>query len=506
MEIKKSVSFITAAITFISLGFTPFNNAIAKKTSEPVAHQETESTAHEKSSSKPTEPAKKISTPKSTAHENSNKTQTTEASKNKVPTASASVTTATNTINKNFDSWAGRGATLTPKNLVDALSNPNITNREEAALLGAIADRVNSLSTWSPSSLSVIDQKLKEAGYTGAFPASSYPDGKTWVWEGMTVTLTPVKHSNPLTYTTHVSFTQKQLLADINAKNSKLYGLYAKAVTNLNNSYSSTGVPKLGYGSNQPLTSSTHLMQGPVGDCYFVSAVNGVLQTNPQALEQMIKPDAKHPDWFTVKFPGDTKSILVKLTPAEVAAASQVVGGGVWLAVLSNAEAQYRASHSGDADRTDKHEGSLDMLHGGSEEQTFPLLTGLPYQTVSLKKQSSTALGNGFQAMVANEPQMSAHPGYYAINPQVGINTSGHALLIVGYDPTTQSLLILNPWGSTGYYNPPSMKFSSNLPTKEPQNGNWYSMQNGLFTAPISQLQSNDFVGMTIPNSAANYF
>ena len=146
------------------------------------------------------------------------------------------------------------------------------------------------------------------------------------------------------------------------------------------------------------------------------------------------------------------------------------------------------------------------MLHGGSEEQTFPLLTGLPYQKISLTTEQPSSLANGFQTMVANEPQMSTNPGYYAIKPQVGINTSGHALLIVGYDPTTQSFLIINPWGSTGYYNPPSMKFSSTQPTSKPATGDWLSMQNGEFTIPLSQLSSNEFVGITVPESAMNDF
>jgi hypothetical protein len=497
MEIKKC-SYLLITTSLITLNSVAYETVLASRHPTNTPSQTIKNTTQTES---------KRSTPEviksnTTAIESKKKSEK-QASQSTQP----STTAATAVVNTDFHSWSGREKNLTPHHVESALQDPHITNQQQAAVVGAVADTVNSTTTWNPNSLSSINQHLASQGITNAFPQSSYPNGTVYSSSGITIKLIPVKGSNPLTYTTEVSFTKQQLLTDLSNPNSTLYKKYNSDLQTLNNSYNSNGQPILGFSATSPLSANTHLVQGPVGDCYFVSAVNGVLQTNPQAIQSMITPVKDHNNWYEVNFPGNQpNTILVKLTPAEVAASSKVEGGGVWLAVLSNAEAQCHAENDGSkpADKTAKKEGSLDMLHGGSEEQTFPLLNGQPYKTMQISNESQATLANGFQAMVTNKNQLGDHPSYYAINPPTGINTSGHALLIVGYDPTTTSFLVLNPWGSTGYYNPATMGFRNKAPTQD--TSQWFHMQNGEFTISLSQLESSGFVGMTIPTSDMDNF
>jgi hypothetical protein len=524
--------FINAIIvvTLANLAYATLDTAMAKRTTTTKSPDSTETSADttktpdaagDKTSNNTTKSsvekshlardAKKTSLNNHSVTNASKKLSAAKTAKKDKNTQQPSVTAATTVITSNFKSWTGGSGTLTSTQLVAAISNPAITNRQEAAVLGAIAERTNGLTTWNPSSLSTINQKLATAGYDNAFTNGSYPNGATKSYQGMTVILTPVANSKPQTYTTQVTFTQQQLTYDMSTSNSALYNRYTSSLANLNQSYTADGKPELGYTATHPLTKSTSLTQGAVGDCYFVSSVNAMLQSDPRSLERMIKPVRGEPNTYSVKFPGDSSRIIVQLTPAEVATASQVKGGGVWLAVLSNAEAQYRTNSSatlGSASATTiatSEEGTLAMLHGGTEVQTFKLMTGESYQQISITNSSTSTLANGFHQLLGKERQMANNPGYYAIKPPMGINTSGHALLIVGYDPSTQALLILNPWGTTGYYNPSTMGYSETKPTST-TGGQSFAMQNGEFSIPVSELQQNDFVGIAVQNSIAKDF
>jgi hypothetical protein len=500
MKTNKIITMICAA-AFVYLAIT--NNTYA------MAHPKT---AHENKNDTSSESKSNLSsTPKNAATKTtlSTKEKTAKNKKDILQTPQQpSTTAATAAVNQYFNAWSSNGKVITSRNVVKQLQNPKIKNTQEAATIGAIADATNGMTTWNPSSLTSINQNLAKYGVTDAFPDSSYSKTQALTEPGFTVILKPVKGSNPQTYVTEITFTKAQLDLDMSTPNSPMYTHYVNSLQNLNASIQPNGKYIMGYSTTNPLSSNTLITQGPVGDCYFVSAVNGVLETNPAALQTMIKPVKDHADWYWVKFPGDKLPILVKLTPAEIAAASSVQGGGVWFAVLSNAEARYRITHGGNVvtDIKEKSEGSLDMLHGGSEAQTFPLLNGISYDVIKLNNESSTNLANGFQTMVSGESQMPNNPGYYAINPPAGISTSGHALLIIGYNPTTQAFITKNPWGSTGYYNPPSMAFKANQPKTQPANGNWLQMTNGVFTLPLSEVNANEFVSITVPATSENNF
>ena len=506
MKIHKSASLIVA-MAFAN--FIIVNEAVA--TAHHKAADDAKSVAATTEHSTPTKKSRPVSTKtiatKSTAEKIHKEKKSTVNPATQTP-QTASTTAATAAVNNSFKSWSSNRSEITPHDIVTQLKNPRIKNIQEAATLGAIADTTNGMTTWNPSSLSSINQSLKKYGVTDAFPATSYNKDQVLTENGFTVTLKPVKGSHPQTYTTEVTFTKAQLDYDLSNPDSAMYKHYTASLENLNASIASNGTYNMGYSTSAPLTSNTLIKQGPVGDCYFVSAVNGILETNPGAIQSKNTPDKRHQDWYWVKFPGAKLPILVKLTPAEIASASSVQGGGVWFAVLSNGEAQYRETHGGSLlrDLKNRSEGSLDMLHGGTEDQTFPLLNGKPYQVVKLNSESSTSIANGFQKMVAGESQMPNNPGFYPINPPVGIATSGHALLIIGYNPTTQNFIIKNPWGSTGYYNPPSMGFKAIDPTTQPAQGNWISMTDGVFALSLAGVYSNEFVGITIPTSAVSDF
>ena len=80
------------------------------------------------------------------------------------------------------------------------------------------------------------------------------------------------------------------------------------------------------------------LHQGKSGDCYFASCVGGLVNTNPQAIVQMI---SENPDGsYTVAFLRRRPELVAPPSDGEVAEYSDAAGDGIWLHVLEKAYSQ----------------------------------------------------------------------------------------------------------------------------------------------------------------------
>lgn len=328
----------------------------------------------------------------------------------------ASTKTAATVLNKQFSAWSKGSDVLTRQRVLNLLKDPNIQG-QDAAVLAALVVEVN-------------NSKDKQ-------------------------------------------FTLVQLQKGLSNQHSAIYHYYITALNNIN------GVRKLAtpmqrlWGPSGKLSSKTHIIQMSEDDCYFLSAVNSMLLSNPQKLQSMIT--RTHQDTYSVKFPGDPVAEKVKLTKTELGMYSKLIGGGEWLAVMSVAEAQRRVRLRLDPEIT---------MQPGYQTQTMALLTGKKYVLKNIPNNPTTAqtqeLENLINQALTAKPQMP-----------IGIETSVHDLSIIGYNKATGTLTIKNPWGTNGWYNPVTAGWStsSSQPTSS---GPWYLMKRGVFTIPMSQI-SNGF-------------
>jgi hypothetical protein len=267
-----------------------------------------------------------------------------------------------------------------------------------------------------------------------------------------------------------VHFTEAKLLDKLSKPSSDLYYYYTLALSNINGIRTLPEKERLlGPGG---ITYKTQIIQNSDGDCYFLSALNSLMQTTsgPKDLEKMITPIEGKTDEFKVKFPGDPTPEIVKLTDTEVGMYSHLAAGGKWLAILSVAEAMRRDRLHLDPEIT---------MNGGYQTQTFSLLTGKKYILYNIptsnldKKQAKWMADTITSALNDNLP--------------IGIETSDHDLSIIGYE--SGNVIIKNPWGTSGWYNPTTGGSSSST-TKPTSSGPWYLMENGVFSVAIGNIPS----------------
>lgn len=403
-------------------------------------------------------------------------THTTAAGKSKTATADhASLQPSTkafsSSVSKYFDLWTTGRRELTAADLSTLLKNSDI-HGQDAAALAAIAARLNGLTTWDPHTLASINQKLTQNG----LPAFSERDHAVTVKTPYcTITLNPVPGSKPQTYTTRIRFTKQQLTAAINAPSSPLYADYKAALGSIVASTYSNGSFKL-YGSSNAPPPLSAIRQWRDGDCYLVSSIGSLLVNDPGALQKMISPVKDSKDEYLVKFPGYPTTITVKLTKAEVGMYSHVEGGGAWLAILSVAEAKVRDPHDTNP---------MSIIHGGQQTQVLSLLTKQTYVG-----QPITGDDANLKQTLTGSINKAALTSPTNLQIPIGIETSGHALLITGYNPETGMVTIWNPWGTTGLYYP------------VPGGKTKFNMVNGQFTVPIADLAQDGFVKVSVPAAA----
>lgn len=285
-----------------------------------------------------------------------------------------------------------------------------------------------------------------------------------------------------------VTYTQAELAKKFADKNSAFYISYVNALNKINQVKALPPSQQL-FGPHE-LTANTKIIQGSAGDCFFLSAINGLLKVpgGPQALKNMITRIPGQPDEFSVKFPGDTAPVTVKLNDAEIGMYSHIEQGGKWLAVLSVAE---------DMNRHKAHLDTQATIGGGMPEQTLGLFTGKKYVAERLPAATPTPA----QAQnIVNKIRVAEKNGM-----PIAINTNDHVLAIMGCEhcvvtknaagqvtSVTGNVLIKNPWGTNGvWYNPKSGTWSDNKNSiADPK---YLMSDNGEFKVPLDQI-SNGFL------------
>jgi len=281
----------------------------------------------------------------------------------------------------------------------------------------------------------------------------------------------------------NISYTKDELMKKFADKNSKFYIAYENALNKINQVKTLPANREL-YGPNE-ISAKTKIIQGSEGDCYFLSAINGLLHT-PNGASQIKSMMAKVPgqaNTFTVKFPGDSEPLTIHLTDAEIGMYSHVEKGGKWLAILSVAEAMNLRKKNIDPQA---------MMNGGMPQQTLGMFTGKKYISETLPTGTLTPTDQQNVIEKIRNAEKNGLP--------ITISTTDHVLAILGCQKctvqknstgqvtsVTGTVLIKNPWGSNDiWYNPKLGTWSKNKTgVPEPR---YYMSHNGELQVPLSEL------------------
>jgi hypothetical protein len=242
-----------------------------------------------------------------------------------------------------------------------------------------------------------------------------------------------------------------------------------------------------------------HTRQGPLGDCYFVSAVGDVIAHDPSRIAKLVTPVGD--GHFRVTFPGLAPVVVGPLTDAELAISSTTAGDGVWLALLEQALGRTRGRQRAG---TEDVEGVDEIRDGGSTGASITLLTGHPVsryrfaRTLEARQAASAkllphlrrslidALADGRMVLATVHPPVMPTTREAATRPALAVGTVPkfppnitlkHAYAVLAYDPKTDVVTFWNPHGQTFH------------PTGPAGLANGYPTEHGRFNVPMGELQ-----------------
>jgi hypothetical protein len=250
-------------------------------------------------------------------------------------------------------------------------------------------------------------------------------------------------------------------VVDGNAANAHFQGA---ALGNLHAGSSATQlqylVAKWFYGSDHPLAAAgtTYRMvsgslfvngpsygdviQGQVGDCYFVAALAGVAKFSPQVIQQMATDNGD--GTFTIRFYNAGVADYVTVDKALATTSSGAVeyagtkGNELWAALIEKAYVQINeAGWLGHAASN-----SYAAIDGGYSDLAISQITGAK---AGWKWANSATAANLIANVAAGKYTVL---GSRLTNPGNGV-IAGHGYSLIGYNATTGQFALYNPWGST---------------------------------------------------------
>ncbi|PZR17622.1 MAG: hypothetical protein DI536_04735 [Archangium gephyra] len=191
------------------------------------------------------------------------------------------------------------------------------------------------------------------------------------------------------------------------------------------------------------------VVQGSIGDCYLVSALSAVAQTNPKAIENAIKDNGD--GTYTVRFyeKNSTKQVEIKIDGdvAQSATGSQRYGKSrdskeLWVGLIEKAYAQWKGGYEA-------------IGNGGYPGEVIQALTGrsTSYSSNSYADSTFAKIQRGGQ----NGKPMTAVT--YGKDSGVDYNGTGvyawHAYTVLGAteEAGQKYVQLRNPWGSSEHGN-----------------------------------------------------
>ena len=267
---------------------------------------------------------------------------------------------------------------------------------------------------------------------------------------------------------------------------------FMNTMANVASATNSNGTFNL-YGAYSAANYSITQQGSVMGDCYFLSSINSVLNQGATALTGMIRPMSS--DTFKVIFPlaaqfGLPTKQLVTLTAGDIALMNQSGVNGAYLTIFGLAENQLLIQYS-NAGLTNYKltatvaEAPLAPLgDGGYSSQMLSLLTGQTYENINYNHKKWTT--SFVDAVLAKD-----FSGNKAV--PVEIDSNDHVLSIIGYNAQTQNVTIHNPWGTNGLY---GYNQDSGIRNQDME----VEMQNGVFVLSTANMLA-DFSTLCVQKS-----
>jgi hypothetical protein len=188
--------------------------------------------------------------------------------------------------------------------------------------------------------------------------------------------------------------------------------------------------------------SYTDIVQGNVGDCYYLAALGSAAARSPSSIQNMFIDNGD--GTYTVRFynsgtaeyatvdrylPVDGSGRLVFASTGKLVADN---GNELWVALAEKAYAQMDEAGWIGQDGTNRYQG----ISGGWSS------TAINQITVKSTNVDASISSGDFSAFV-NAIQAGR---------MVGINTTDHAYAVIGYDGWDSTFTIYDPWGTTSSY------------------------------------------------------
>jgi len=184
----------------------------------------------------------------------------------------------------------------------------------------------------------------------------------------------------------------------------------------------------------------TAMRQYFTSDCYFLSAVGAVAETNPTALVRLITPDRGA---YVVRFPGQPAVRVSAPTDAEIATYT-AAKDGIWLSVLQKAYGFVRIRMEPKEARTQQPLDSVGFRLGSTN--VMELFTGHSSRAIRLGGESD----KGATGPMVTQVRLALRT---ALRDRRAVTASmnHHAYAITAYNPAADLVTIHNPYNSGGF-------------------------------------------------------
>lgn len=221
--------------------------------------------------------------------------------------------------------------------------------------------------------------------------------------------------------------------------------------------------------------------QGALGDCYLLAVIGALVNRDPQAVRNMIKPQ---PDGgFSVYFPTGKIISVPSPTDADVVMLPGMGSDhGIWLCVLDKAYAKIRQDNRDELTgetATPANSVPVDWLRGGRAPPTIQQWTGHKTIHILLQREFHDDTQKGVQTLDPLLVKLTAERRLIAVGGGDASKTMpagiphGHVFALLSYDHPHQIVRLFNPWGNTV------------TPTGPPGLVNGYLTRHGIFNIPL---------------------
>jgi hypothetical protein len=211
----------------------------------------------------------------------------------------------------------------------------------------------------------------------------------------------------------------------------------------------------------------TAISQSWTSDCYFLSTVGALAQTNPGSLVRLIK--ANGDGTYTIAFPGKQLVRLHSPTDSELAAYTGATDG-LWLSLLEKAYGVVRIKDEPKQPRTDEPLDSVGFRTGNPS--VVGILTGHAFKELNLPQKTHHPADGRLFADFRGELR-SAYDGHRAVM----LGNSHHVYAITAYDPAADLVTVHNPYNRGG--------------NETLADGSKFQRTEGFFMVPAAELVNN---------------